>query len=243
MADESAYTAQLSPAEQELWDKIPAEQKQHLMTILSPGEVSDVMKMQFPMRGPPSWGTFAWAVPILFLLSYPLDPTPKQQEDAREFVQKWFPMLIPCGNCRAHFTSLHAPHVGDAVRNRATLARWFVDAHNEVNRRTGKPELSFEEAMKRWSRFSDAAVAARAVLDGALTLPAHLRDEASLSATASPASNPLASAIPGLLIALVSIVVLIVVIMFVVKKLNKRLPVPSAQPTLRAPVPRSALSA
>ena len=52
--------------------------------------------------------------------------------------------VIPCLSCRLHFDSVltenPVPETGD-------FFQWSVDVHNIVNKRLGKPEFSYEEAL------------------------------------------------------------------------------------------------
>jgi hypothetical protein len=63
--------------------------------------------------------------------------------------QAWldrFAAMIPCGECRAHFTGLLLkvpPAFG------AGWFEWTVEIHNAVNRRLGKPAMGLGEARER----------------------------------------------------------------------------------------------
>ena len=61
---------------------------------------------------------------------------------------KSFAVRLPCGECRRHWLSLSDSiiwHLGQDVFFQCT-----VMAHNAVNLRLGKPEISLEEARARW---------------------------------------------------------------------------------------------
>ena len=60
---------------------------------------------------------------------------------------------FPCLRCRKHATEyasqnpfIHAVNNGDPM----SLFRWVWKFHNTVNKRLGKPIMSFEEAVKKW---------------------------------------------------------------------------------------------
>ncbi len=58
-----------------------------------------------------------------------------------------FTARIPCGECKAHWQKLLAetpPGFGEG------FFAWGVNAHNAVNRRLGKPEITLEAARERW---------------------------------------------------------------------------------------------
>lgn len=52
----------------------------------------------------------------------------------------------PCKMCREHFAALVKQHPPDALKTAEEFQRWLCDAHNIVNRATGKKEVPFSEA-------------------------------------------------------------------------------------------------
>jgi hypothetical protein len=62
------------------------------------------------------------------------------------------PQLIPCSTCRTEWlamskrTPIHL-YIGKPA---VEVLRMTVDMHNEVNRRLGKPEVSFEQAKEMY---------------------------------------------------------------------------------------------
>lgn len=60
-----------------------------------------------------------------------------------EFVEG-YKSIIPCLSCRAHFASVLTEN---PVPEAGNFFEWSVDVHNIVNRRLGKREFSYEEAM------------------------------------------------------------------------------------------------
>lgn len=56
---------------------------------------------------------------------------------------------IPCPVCRAHYVSFKATkNLNVVCRRRLNLATFLIDLHNDVNKRLGKPVLSFAQAFK-----------------------------------------------------------------------------------------------
>ena len=53
---------------------------------------------------------------------------------------------IPCGECHAHWRALLA----DTPPDYGNWFAWTVGAHNAVNRRLGKPEMTLADAVARW---------------------------------------------------------------------------------------------
>jgi hypothetical protein len=52
--------------------------------------------------------------------------------------------IIPCLSCREHFEQVL---VENPVPEADDLFKWSVDVHNIVNKRLGKPEVSYEAAL------------------------------------------------------------------------------------------------
>jgi len=60
-----------------------------------------------------------------------------------DFVES-YKKIIPCLSCRLHFEEVL---VENPVPEADDLFKWSVDVHNIVNRRLGKPEFSYEDAL------------------------------------------------------------------------------------------------
>lgn len=94
------------------------------------------------------WGPAYWKTLHACTLVWEFDLTPSTQSE-REHTVLALGRCIPCAACRAHFldmctrglrkcgTTLH-----EAAMDPVRLTKWMVDAHNEVNRRSGKAEVS-----------------------------------------------------------------------------------------------------
>lgn len=89
-------------------------------------------------------GHHYWAVIHLTAWYFPDEPTPEESLNAKEFMEKLAQELI-CNLCRHHFGEYVKNHPPD-TSSRSAFFRWTVDAHNFVNRRLKKPEVSYEQA-------------------------------------------------------------------------------------------------
>ena len=69
-----------------------------------------------------------------------------------EFVEGYV-YVIPCLSCREHFEQVL---VDNPVPDAEDLFNWSVDLHNIVNRRLGKPEVSYEAALANIVSHGDA---------------------------------------------------------------------------------------
>jgi hypothetical protein len=92
--------------------------------------------------GPAKWEELhKWAIVVdLF--------APRGLRDPQEWLNI-FSRSLPCGECTMHWTKLLKELPPDFSSNDA-LFEWSVRAHNVVNRRLGKPEISVAEARARW---------------------------------------------------------------------------------------------
>lgn len=64
------------------------------------------------------------------------------------------PMLVPCDNCFNHCTSFVESkweQLDEICSTRENLFNFFVDFHNKVNQRHGKPLMSYEDAWKLYT--------------------------------------------------------------------------------------------
>lgn len=54
---------------------------------------------------------------------------------------------MPCQLCRYEYDQ----SIADLGEN-SDLFRWSVDFHNKVNAKLGKPVVTYEEALEKWTR-------------------------------------------------------------------------------------------
>ena len=83
-------------------------------------------------------GRAGWTLIHVTAANFPDRPTPRQRNRA----EAWFRALgdlYPCADCAAHLRQYMAGRPPDAS-TREALSLWACDAHNEVNRRNGRPE-------------------------------------------------------------------------------------------------------
>lgn len=93
---------------------------------------------------PPVWGPIVWETLHLMTFVYPDKPSNERQGSMRSFITGMCGNL-PCPGCSDHCSE----YVSDnppPTHSRTVLKKWAYDFHNSVNRRTGKRELTYEEA-------------------------------------------------------------------------------------------------
>jgi hypothetical protein len=119
--------------------------------------------------GPRCWGPLQWRTLHQLLRGYPNAPTPAHETALREYTAA-LATLLPCSICATHWASL-APTV--ATTSRLAAMKWGVDVHNTVNKRLGKPLLSYAEA-------ADAMRDACAATDGSQLSSASAKSQPTL---------------------------------------------------------------
>ena len=93
--------------------------------------------------GPPAWFTYHNGTAHL-----PENLSATEQRELYGFVQG-IPLMTPCSVCQPHARSYiqqHDAELREAIKTRDGAFAWFVDFHNFVNHRTGKRELTIDEA-------------------------------------------------------------------------------------------------
>lgn len=93
--------------------------------------------------GPLCWGPLQWMSLHQMARGYPQKPSAEKQAAVRAYVIALID-LLPCSICAVHWKAV-APTVNTESRN--AFLRWTIDVHNKVNKRTGKPVLTYPEAL------------------------------------------------------------------------------------------------
>ncbi|KAF5022767.1 hypothetical protein F66182_5182 [Fusarium sp. NRRL 66182] len=93
-------------------------------------------------------GRSTWTLLHSIAAQYPEQPSRRQQSDLLSFVGL-FSKLYPCWVCADDFQGYlkrDAPRVG----SRDEFGKWLCDAHNDVNRKLGKPVFDCSKWEERW---------------------------------------------------------------------------------------------
>ncbi|KAF3763757.1 augmenter of liver regeneration [Cryphonectria parasitica EP155] len=93
-------------------------------------------------------GRHSWTLLHSIAATYPTSPSPAQQDDVVGFV-KLFSRLYPCWVCAEDFQKYIRK---DPVRagSRGEFGKWLCDAHNDVNKKLGKPVFDCSRWEERW---------------------------------------------------------------------------------------------
>ena len=95
---------------------------------------------------PDVWGPPLWRSIHFIALNY----NPKNHVYYQQFFENLW-ALLPCSVCSEHYRKNYHDIPIDFT-NRHKLFAWTVKMHNRVNKMNGKPEYSYEEAIKIYER-------------------------------------------------------------------------------------------
>jgi hypothetical protein len=96
------------------------------------------------------WGPQLWFFLHTISFNYPLEPKNEDKEKMVSFLYG-LQAVIPCKICRDHFKR-NLAESPPKLDSRKDFAEWMIDAHNEVNGRTGKKILTYDEAIGIWEQ-------------------------------------------------------------------------------------------
>ncbi|PKS07082.1 hypothetical protein jhhlp_005679 [Lomentospora prolificans] len=93
-------------------------------------------------------GRSSWTLLHSIAATYPETPSTSQQSDLLGFVHL-FAKLYPCWTCAEDFQSYLA-RTKPRVNSRSEFGLWLCDAHNDVNKKLGKPMFDCSLWEQRW---------------------------------------------------------------------------------------------
>ncbi|KAL7814744.1 augmenter of liver regeneration [Trichoderma gracile] len=93
-------------------------------------------------------GRSTWTLLHTIAATYPEQPSRTQQSDLLSFVGL-FSKLYPCWVCAEDFQGYMARQ-RPQVSSRDEFSQWLCRAHNDVNRKLGKPEFDCSRVDERW---------------------------------------------------------------------------------------------
>ncbi|KAL2163688.1 hypothetical protein VTH06DRAFT_5746 [Thermothelomyces fergusii] len=93
-------------------------------------------------------GRSTWTLLHSIAATYPPKPTPKEQSDIKDFMHL-FSRLYPCWVCAEDFQS-YIEQKEVKAGSREEFGNWLCEAHNEVNRKLGKPTFDCSKWEERW---------------------------------------------------------------------------------------------
>ena len=104
--------------------------------------LDDQFHQQLPNCPPDveSLGRATWTFLHTMAANYPEQPTVRQQLDMSSFMST-LGRFYPCWHCAGEFREWMATGNQPRVQSRRDFEEWMCRAHNEVNRKLGKPEF------------------------------------------------------------------------------------------------------
>lgn len=102
---------------------------------------------------PNVWGPPFWFSLHISAVYYPENPSAIVRERMKCRILA-IPYEIPCATCRPHaisFIESHRDNLDKIVSSRDELGAFYVNFHNKVNERYGKPTWTYEKAFKYYS--------------------------------------------------------------------------------------------
>ena len=105
------------------------------------------------INSPDVWGSAFWFINHLGSVSAPENIPIEKREKYWGFIDG-IPEMLECDNCKVHareYVDFHEPWKDRICSSRDNLVKFFVDFHNAVNERNGKPIISYDEIYKQFS--------------------------------------------------------------------------------------------
>lgn len=102
---------------------------------------------------PNVWGPSLWLSLHTGAITYPIAASPITAHRMRGFILG-LPFILPCETCSAHaieYVEKSKPILDHVCSGRQPLFKFFVDFHNSVNARLGKPIVTIDHAYKMYS--------------------------------------------------------------------------------------------
>ncbi|KAL2262334.1 hypothetical protein VTK26DRAFT_1676 [Humicola hyalothermophila] len=93
-------------------------------------------------------GRSTWTLLHSIAATYPPAPTPAEQSDLKSFM-RLFSKLYPCWVCAEDFQK-YIEKQDVKAGSRSEFGNWLCEAHNEVNRKLGKPVFDCSKWEERW---------------------------------------------------------------------------------------------
>lgn len=100
---------------------------------------------------PSLWGKSFWDTIYYVLISYSDNPSTDDKTHIKNFLES-LQYVLPCENCRVHYSEniKKTPLTDNVLMNRYNLISWMVNINNDVNRRSGKVEITTEQIINKY---------------------------------------------------------------------------------------------
>jgi hypothetical protein len=95
------------------------------------------------------WGPGMWNALHSITFDFPENATEQDRQNYRIFFHS-LKYVLPCASCREHYKQGIENDMPIELDNRDSISRWLVNFHNSVNKRLGKPEVSYESVKEKY---------------------------------------------------------------------------------------------
>ena len=105
-------------------------------------------------KDPKVFGPIGWTNLHIMAHHYPVQPDANCVQHCANYV-KAIPFMLPCKDCGKHFQEYLDKYLAKnpyAFSTRAELVKFFVDAHNNVNKWTNKKLWTIPQAEQRYGQ-------------------------------------------------------------------------------------------
>ena len=102
---------------------------------------------------PKVWGPAFWYTLHVSAAHYPLQASQIVKDRMKRRLLS-IPYELPCQSCRSHasaFIEKNRDRLDEIVSGRHNLGQFYVDFHNQVNKRYNKPEWTYTQAYKKYA--------------------------------------------------------------------------------------------
>ena len=103
---------------------------------------------------PTVWGPSFWFMLHNGASKYPVEASNLRKERMKGFILG-IPTMVPCEGCISHaipYLEAAKPHLDNIVKGRDNLFKFFVDFHNNVNKRLHKKQYSYDEVYQMYKK-------------------------------------------------------------------------------------------
>jgi len=101
------------------------------------------------------WGPSLWHFLHTMSFNYPVEPTPQQKKDYRDFILN-LEQVLPCKYCRINLEKnfKQLPLTMSHMKNRDTFSRYVYHLHELINKMLGKKSgLTYCDVRERYEHF------------------------------------------------------------------------------------------
>lgn len=129
--------------------KSASESNLLVLDVESSAEMNRYEKMlkTLPPVAKQDWARPLWIFIYTLLATYPDNPSIETQQYAYNFMIA-LQAVMPCPTCAEHFLAhISSPGFKEALKTKLGFAKWIFHVHNDINLRTNKPTLSYEQSI------------------------------------------------------------------------------------------------